>query len=108
MSLSTSLDFLSKLPKEHYDLLPPYVLTKVKQHNSTYVLDIKRLQFDEFALAAFTMWLESKKKLTSTECLDMLKQCSRLSTLPEHAEQQKLNLSTSTYYGSTLLISLLN
>ena len=92
VSLSTSLDFLSKLPKEHYDLLPPYVLTKVKQHNSTYVLDIKQLAFDEFALATFTMWLESKKKLTSTECLAMLKQCNRLSTLPEHAEQTEVKL----------------
>lgn len=92
MSLSTSLDALSKLPKEHYDLLPPYVLTKVKQHNSTYALDIKQLAFDEFALATFTMWLESKKKLTSTECLAMLKQCSRLSTLPEHAEQTEVKL----------------
>ena len=92
MSLSTSLDFLSKLPKEHYDLLPPYVLTKVKQHNSTYVLDVKQLQFDDFALATFTMWLESKKKLTSTECLAMLKQCNRLSTLPEHAEQTAVKL----------------
>lgn len=86
ISLSTSLDFLSKLPKEHYDLLPPYVLTKVKQHNSTYVLDVKQLAFDDFALATFTMWLESKKKLTSTECLAMLKQCRGLSTLPEHAQ----------------------
>lgn len=92
ISLSTSLDFLSKLPKEHYDLLPPYVLTKVKQHNSTYVLDVKQLQFDEFALATFTMWLESKKKLTSTECLAMLKQCNRLSTLPEYAEQTEVKL----------------
>lgn len=92
MSLSTSLDCLSKLPKEHYDLLPPYVLTKVKQHNSTYVLDIKQLAFDDFALATFTMWLESKKKLTSTECLAMLKQCNRLSTLPEHAEQTEVKL----------------
>ncbi len=92
MSLSTSLDFLSKLPKEHYDLLPPYVLTKVKQQNSTYVLDVKQLQFDDFALATFTMWLESKKKLTSTECLAMLKQCNRLSTLPEHAEQTEVKL----------------
>lgn len=33
LSLSGSLGFLSKLPKEHYDLLPPYVLTKVKQQN---------------------------------------------------------------------------
>ena len=92
MGLLTSLDFLSKLPKEHYDLLPPYVLTKVKQHNSTYTLDVKQLQFDEFALATFTMWLESKKKLTSTECLAMLKQCNRLSTLPEHAEQTEVKL----------------
>lgn len=92
LSLSGSLGVLSKLPKEHYDLLPPYVLTKVKQHNSTYVLDAKQLQFDEFALATFTMWLESKKKLTSTECLAMLKQCNRLSTLPEHAEQTEVKL----------------
>ena len=92
MNLSTSLDFLSKLPKEHYDLLPPYVLTKVKQQNSTYVLDVKQLAFDDFALAAFTMWLESKKKLTSTECLAMLKQCNYLSTLPEHAEQTAVKL----------------
>lgn len=92
MSLSTSLDFLSKLPKEHYDLLPPYVLTKVKQHNSTYVLDVKQLAFDDFALATFTMWLESKKKLTSTECLAMLKQCNYLSTKPEHAEQTAVKL----------------
>lgn len=92
MSLSTSLDTLSKLPKEHYDLFPPYVLTKVKQTMSTYVLDVKQLQFDEFALATFTMWLESKKKLTSTECLAMLKQCNRLSTLPEHAEQTAVKL----------------
>ena len=92
MNLSTSLDFLSKLPKEHYDLLPPYVLTKVKQHNSTYVLDVKQLAFDDFALATFTMWLESKKKLTSTECLAMLKQCNYLSTLPEHAEQTEIKL----------------
>ena len=92
MSLSTSLDFLSKLPKEHYDLLPPYVLTKVKQHNSTYVLDVKQLQFDDFALATFTMWLESKKKLTSTECLAMLKQCSRLLTNSELAEQTAVKL----------------
>lgn len=84
MSLSTSLDTLSKLPKEHYDLFPPYVLTKVKQHNSTYTLDVKQLQFDEFALATFTMWLKSKKKLTSTECLAMLKQCRQLSNLAEH------------------------
>ena len=92
MSLSTSLDTLSKLPKEHYDLFPPYVLTKVKQHNSTYTLDVKQLQFDEFALATFTMWLESKKKLTSTECLAMLKQCNYLSTLPEHTEQTAVKL----------------
>ena len=92
LSLSGSLGFLSKLPKEHYDLLPPYVLTKVKQHNSTYVLDVKQLQFDEFALATFTMWLESKKKLTSTECLAMLKQCGQLSTKPEHAEQTEVKL----------------
>ena len=92
MSLSTSLDFLSKLPKEHYDLLPPYVLTKVKQHNSTYVLDVKQLAFDDFALATFTMWLESKKKLTSTECLAMLKQCRQLSNLPEYAEQTAVKL----------------
>lgn len=92
MSLSTSLDALSKLPKEQYDLLPPYVLNKVKQHNSTYVLDVKQLAFDDFALATFTMWLESKKKLTSTECLAMLKQCNRLSTLPEHAEQTAVKL----------------
>ena len=92
MSLSTSLDTLSKLPKEHYDLFPPYVLTKVKQHNSTCTLDVKQLQFDEFALATFTMWLESKKKLTSTECLAMLKQCRQLSTLPEHAEQTAVKL----------------
>ena len=92
IGLSTSLDALSKLPKEHYDLLPPYVLNKVKQHNSTYVLDIKQLVFDEFALATFTMRLESKKKLTSTECLAMLKQCNRLSTLPEHAEQTAIKL----------------
>ena len=92
MSLFISLDILSKLPKEHYDLLPPYVLTNVKQHNSIYTLDVKQLQFDEFALATFTMWLESKKKLTSTECLAMLKQCSRLSTLPEHAEQTEVKL----------------
>ena len=92
MSLLTSLDFLSKLPKEHYDLLPPYVLTKVKQHNSTYVLDVKQLAFDDFALATFTMWLESKKKLTSTECLAMLRQCRQLSTLPEHAEQTEVKL----------------
>ena len=92
MNLSTSLDALSKLPKEHYDLLPPYVLNKVKQHNSIYVLDVKQLQFDDFALATFTMWLESKKKLTSTECLAMLKQCRHLSTLPEHAEQTEVKL----------------
>lgn len=92
LSLSGSLDFLSKLPKEHYDLLPPYVLTKVKQHNSTYVLDVKQLAFDDFALATFTMWLESKKKLTSTECLAMLKQCNRLSTLPDYAEQTEVKL----------------
>ena len=92
LSQSTSLDFLSKFPKEHYDLLPPYVLTKVKQHNSTYTLDVKQLQFDEFALATFTMWLESKKKLTSTECLAMLKQCRQLSTKPEHAEQTAVKL----------------
>lgn len=92
MSLSTSLDALSKLPKEHYDLFPPYILNKVKQHNSKYVLDVKQLAFDDFALAAFTMWLESKKKLTSTECLAMLKQCNRLSTLPEHAEQTAVKL----------------
>ena len=93
MGLSTSLDTLAKLPKEHYDLLPPYVLTKVKHHNSIYVLDAKQLKFDEFALATFTMWLESKKKLTSTECLAMLKQCSsRLSTKPEHAEQTAVKL----------------
>ena len=89
---STSLDVLSKLPKEHYDLLPPYVLTKVKKHKSTYVLDTKKLVFDEFALATFTMWLESKKKLTSTECLAMLKQCNYLSTFPEHAEQTEVKL----------------
>ena len=83
MGLLISLDFLSKLPKEHYDLLPPYVLTKVKQHNSTYVLDVKQLAFDDFALATFTMWLESKKKLTSTECLAMLRQCRQLSILSE-------------------------
>lgn len=92
MGLLTSLDFLSKLPKEHYDLLPQYVLNKVKQHNSTYVLDVKQLAFDDFALATFTMWLESKKKLTSTECLAMLKQCYYLSTLPEHAEQTEVKL----------------
>ena len=92
MGLSTSLDTLSKLPKEHYNLFPPYVLTKVKQHNSTYTLDVKQLQFDEFALATFTMWLESKKKLTSTECLAMLKQCNYLSTLPENAEQTAVKL----------------
>ena len=92
MGLLTSLDFLSKLPKEHYDLFPPYVLTKVKQHNSTYALDVKQLAFDEFALATFTMWLESKKKLTSTECLAMLRQCRQLSTLPEHAEQTEVKL----------------
>ena len=92
ISSSGSLDFLSKLPKEHYDLLPPYVLTKVKQHNSTYVLDVKQLAFDDFALATFTMWLESKKKLTSTECLAMLKQCNYLSTKPEHAEQTEVKL----------------
>ena len=92
MGLLTSLDTLSKLPKEHYDLLPPYVLTKVKQHNSTYTLDVKQLQFDDFALATFTMWLESKKKLTSTECLAMLKQCDYLSTLPKHAEQTGVKL----------------
>lgn len=92
LSLSGSLGFLSKLPKEHYDLLPPYVLTKVKQHNSTYVLDVKQLAFDDFALATFTMWLESKKKLTSTECLAMLKQCNYLSTKPEHAEQTEVKL----------------
>ncbi|MFW9601374.1 MAG: hypothetical protein ACMV1B_03540, partial [Prevotella sp.] len=79
MGLLTSLDFLSKLPKEHYDLLPPYVLNKVKQHNSKYALDTKNLVFDEFALATFTMWLESKKKLTSTECLSMLKQINKIS-----------------------------
>ena len=84
MGLSTSLDTLSKLPKEHYDLFPPYILNKVKQHNSTYTLDVKQLQFDEFALATFTMWLESKKKLTSTECLAMLKQCRQLSTLSDN------------------------
>ncbi len=92
MGLLTSLDFLSKLPKEHYDLLPPYVLTKVKQHNSTYALDVKQLAFDDFALATFTMWLESKKKLTSTECIAMLKQCNYLSTKPEHAEQTEVKL----------------
>ena len=92
MGLLTSLDFLSKLPKEHYDLLPPYVLTKVKQHKSTYVLDVKQLAFDDFALTTFTMWLESKKKLTSTECLAMLKQCNRLSNKPEHAEQTEVKL----------------
>ena len=92
MGLLTSLDFLSKLPKEHYDLLPTYVLTKVKQHNSTYALDVKQLAFDDFALATFTMWLESKKKLTSTECLAMLKQCRQLSTKPEHAEQTEVKL----------------
>lgn len=92
MSLSTSLDALSKLPKEHYDLFPPYVLNKVKQHNSKYALDVKQLAFDDFALATFTMWLESKKKLTSTECLAMLKQCNKLSTLPEHAEQTAVKL----------------
>lgn len=73
-----SLDVLSQVPKEHYDLLPPYVLTKVKKHKSTYTLDTKNLAFDEFALATFTMWLESKKKLTSTECLAMLKQINRI------------------------------
>lgn len=92
LNLSGPLGFLSKLPKEHYDLLPPYVLTKVKQHNSTYVLDVKQLAFDEFALATFTMWLESKKKLTYNECLAMLKQCNRLSILPEHAEQTAIKL----------------
>ena len=92
MSLSTSLDALSKLPKEHYDLFPPYILNKVKQHNSKYVLDVKQLAFDDFALATFTMWLESKKKLTSTECLAMLKQCNYLSTKPEHAEQTVVKL----------------
>ena len=92
MGLSTSLDTLAKLPKEHYDLLPPYVLNKVKQHNSTYGLDVKQLKFDEFALATFTMWLESKKKLTSTECLAMLKQCNYLSTKSEYAEQTEVKL----------------
>lgn len=92
VSLSTSLNALSKLPKEHYDLFPPYVLNKVKQHNSTHVLDIKQLVFDDFALATFTMWLESKKKLTSTECLAMLKQCGYLSTAPEHAERTAIKL----------------
>ena len=79
---STSLDLLSQVPKEHLDLLPPYVLTKVKKHKSVYVLDTKKLVFDEFALATFTMWLESKKKLTSTECLSMLRQINRV-----HMEQ---------------------
>ena len=76
---STSVDALSKLPKEHYDLLPPYILTKVKKYKSTHTLNTKTLIFDEFALATFTMWLESKKKLTSTECLAMLKQIGYLS-----------------------------
>ncbi len=89
---SASLDLLSQVPKEHLDLLPPYVLTKVKKHKSVYTLGTKNLIFDEFALATFTMWLESKKKLTSTECLAMLKQCNRLSTLPEHAEQTEVKL----------------
>lgn len=92
LSQSTSLDFLSKLPKEHYDLLPPYVLNKVKKHNSTYALDVKKLAFEDFALATFTMWLESKKKLTSTECLAMLKQCRQLLTSPELAEQTTVKL----------------
>lgn len=86
LSLSGSLGFLSKLPKEHYDLLPPYVLTKVKQHNSTYV---KQLAFDDFALATFTILLESKKKLTSTECLAILKQCNRLSTLSKYCRADR-------------------
>ena len=38
------------------------------------------------------MWIESKKKLTSTECLAMLKQCRQLSTNPEHAEQTAVKL----------------
>ena len=92
VSLSTSLDVLSKLPKEHYDLFPPYVLNKVKQHNSIHALDVKQLAFDDFALATFIMWLESKKKLTSTECLAILKQCRYLSTAPEHAEQTAVKL----------------
>jgi hypothetical protein len=79
ISRNNSLEILSKLPKEHYDLLPPYILTKVKKYKSTHTLDTKTLIFDEFALTTFTMWLESKKKLTSTECLAMLKQMKYLS-----------------------------
>lgn len=89
-SESTSLDLLSKLPKEHYDLLPPYILTKVKKYKSTYILDTKNLVFDEFALATFTMWLESKKKLTSTECLAMLKQIYKISMDPVDIADIKL------------------
>lgn len=89
-SESTSLDLLSKLPKEHYDLLPPYILTKVKKYTSTYMLDTKNLVFDEFALATFTMWLKSKKKLTSTECLAMLKQIYKISMDPVDIADIKL------------------
>ena len=89
---SASLELLSPVPKEHLDLLPPYILNKVKKHKSTYRLDTKNLVFNEFALATFTMWLESKKKLTSTECLAMLKQCRELSTKSEHTEQTAVKL----------------
>ena len=82
MGLLTSLELLSQVPKEHLDLLPPYILNKVKKHKSTYRLDTKNLVFNEFALATFTMWLESKKKLTSTECLSMLKQINKISKDP--------------------------
>lgn len=87
---SESLELLSQVPKEHLDLLPPYILNKVKKHKSTYRLDTKNLVFDEFALATFTMWLESKKKLTSTECLSMLKQINKISKDPADIATIKL------------------
>lgn len=74
LSIKDALANLINLPKEHYSLLPDYVVNKIKKAKSTYVLDVKQLKFDEFAFTTFQAWLLSKKKLTSTESLAMFTQ----------------------------------
>lgn len=73
---ANAFDVLAEIPKEHMaDLLPKYLLNKVKKAKSTYSADFKTLKFDAFAFAAFKQWVASQKKgLASTQALPMLQQ----------------------------------
>ena len=73
-TMPNNSDLLEKIPTEHVkDLLPKYLINKLKKTASSYSPNTFDIRLDEFAFAMFEQWIDGKK-LTSAQAVIMIDQ----------------------------------